>query len=225
MAQRFRTPLPRRIGEVPVWWALKSPPLHFIELVKLFPHIFTRAMKKLISFILLVTVSVSSFGQQSLLYNEDNNYGFGPGFLAKEALYDIIRTIEQPSAVPSFEDSLSYFEGLRIRREDSLRAETAAKDAVWSIEALSTWSEAVGVELSAESTPILWGLISRAIQDGDNLICALKGKYFKERPYSYFNETPDGLPDRERLRHTSSFPSGHSCLSGIISSILVELFP
>lgn len=149
-------------------------------------------MKKLISFILLATVSVGqSLGQS--LYNEDNNYGFGPGFLAKEALYDIIRTIEQPSAVPSFEDSLSYFEGLRIRREDSLRAETAAKDAVWSIEAISTWSEAVGVELSAENTPILWGLISRAIQDGDNLICALKGKYFKERPYSYFNETPDGF--------------------------------
>lgn len=126
-------------------------------------------MKKLISFILLATVSVGqSLGQS--LYNED---------------------------------SLHYFEEIRIRREDSQRAEMAA-----IIKAFSTWSEAVGVELSAENTPILWYLV---------ITCAQKGNFLER----HFNEDPDGLPEHERLQGY-----GHSSfLAGVTCAILLELLP
>lgn len=181
-------------------------------------------MKRFIIAIIAIFPGIFSFAQGPV-FTKENNYGFGSGFLAKDALRDVIPAIELPPTGPTLQDSLFYFEGLRIRHENEPRFAAAAKDAVWSIEALSSFSESVGVELSAENTPELWYLVSEAVQDTDNLIVAIKSLYFRQRPYVRWNEPDDGVADRDRLAGTSSSPSGHSGLAATIVGILLEVHP
>ena len=181
-------------------------------------------MRKTVITIIALFVGIFSFAQSNV-FTKENNFGFGTGFMAKDALIDVIPAIELPPAEPTLQDSLFYFEGLRIRRENQGRFAAAAQDAVWSIEALSSFSEAVGIEISAENTPELWYLVSEAVQDTDNLIVAIKSLYFRQRPYMRWEEPDDGVADRDRLAETSSSPSGHSGLAATIVSILLEIYP
>lgn len=162
---------------------------------------------------------------QNVVYNKENNFGFGKGYFEEDALEFVIPSISIPPSEPTLQDSLFYIEGLRIRQEDSLRFAIAAQDAVWSIEVLSSFSEAVGIPLTAEYTPELWALVSMAAQDTDNLIVTIKNRHFRQRPYIRWNEEDDGVADRKRLAETSSTPSGHSGLAATIVCLLLELYP
>lgn len=182
-------------------------------------------MKNTFIIILALCLSTLAVAQTTTVFTRDNNYGFGSGFLSKDALEYLIPAIEVPSATPSTRDSLFYFEGLKIRKEDQERFQMAARDAVWSIEIISSFSDAVGVELSAQNTPELWYLLSEAIQDTDNLVVAIKARHYRMRPYVRWKEVDDGVADRDRLANTSSSPSGHSGLASTIMCILLEVFP
>jgi len=181
-------------------------------------------MKKILFLVITLLLCVLSFAQERV-FTKDNNYGFGTGFLCKDALSYVIPAIDIPSARPSMRDSLFYLKGLQIRKENKERVLKAAQDAVWNIEIISSFSDAVGIELSADNTPELWYLLSEAIQDTDHLIVAIKSKYFRQRPYIRWNEPDDGVADRSRLAETSSSPSGHSGLAATIMSILLEIYP
>jgi len=167
---------------------------------------------------------IISFAQEAV-YTRENNFGFGKGYFEEDALAFVIPAIRIPPSEPTQQDSLFYLEGLRIRQEDSLRFARAAQDAVWSIEVLSSFSEAVGIPLTAEYTPELWTLVSMAAQDTDHLIGAIKSRHFRQRPYIRWKEKDDGVADRERLAVTSSTPSGHSGLAATIVCLLLELYP
>lgn len=151
--------------------------------------------------------------------------GFGPGFLAKDALDYMIPAIVTPPAAPSLEDSLYYVEGLHIRQTNPQRVARAAQDAVWSMSILTSFSEAVGIPLTAWNTPELWQLVAWATQDTDHLIVAIKERNFRQRPYVRWQEPDDGVDGRKKLSATSSTPSGHSALAATIVHLLVELYP
>lgn len=181
-------------------------------------------MKRAIIISVAMLLGIFLHAQESV-YTKENNFGFGEGYFVKDSLEFVIPSIAVPPVTPTVQDSLFYIEGLRIRQEDSLRFARAAQDAVWSIEVLSSFSEAVGIPLTAEYTPELWTLVSMAAQDTDNLIVAIKNKHFRQRPYVRWNEEDDGVADRERLAETSSTPSGHSGLAATIVCLLLELYP
>lgn len=181
-------------------------------------------MRRVLLAITAHLMCIISFAQD-VVYTKENNFGFGEGYFTKDALEFLIPAINIPLSEPTLQDSIFYIEGLRIRQGDSLRFARAAQDAVWSIEVLTSFSDAVGIELSAENTPELWYLVSRAAQDTDNLIVAIKSMHYRQRPYVRWKESDDGVADRKRLAETSSSPSGHSGLAATIVSLLLELYP
>ncbi|MGM9762501.1 MAG: phosphatase PAP2 family protein [Candidatus Cryptobacteroides sp.] len=181
-------------------------------------------MRKTLLSLLSLLAGFAMFAQ-STVYNQDNNYGFGKGFMTKDALEYIIHAITLPPSAPTPQDSIYYFKGREIRQNDKERYAAAASDAVWSINVLASFSEAVGIELSEKNTPELWKLVSEAAQDTDNLIVELKSRYYRMRPFVRWQEPDDGVADRERLKNTSSSPSGHSGLAGTIMALLLEVHP
>ena len=101
----------------------------------------------------------------------------------------------------------------------------ARRDAVWSYEALlAELSVPFGLEISAESTPELWKLVTTSLATTDQMRVAPKAFYNRTRPFVYFKEKAF-LEDDAQFSGEGSYPSGHTMRSWTAALILSEVNP
>ena len=90
---------------------------------------------------------------------------------------------------------------------------------------LHSFSEAFGMEITPTATPAIYELIARSKNDIRLGVNYGKRAYMRTRPYVYFNESTPLPEEDEELRHTGSYPSGHSVRGWGIALLLAEINP
>lgn len=113
-----------------------------------------------------------------------------------------------------------------LNSNDSLRWKQAQVDAIldfpYAIDAFTGYLEP---KISLETTPYLYLLLHRVIEDASESTYAAKVYFKKQRPF-LVNNLPTCDPVSEPyLRNSGSYPSGHSAIGWTWALILTELFP
>lgn len=137
------------------------------------------------------------------------------------------RILNQPVDTASYRylgDLMRYWKAKTLR--DTPRGEQAVSDVDKTLPYLSRiFGEALGVPLSAETTPAVCQLLALVKQHSAEAVVALKLTNFRKRPFVQLGE-PTSVPSQETgARGTSSFASGHACLGWSIALVLTEMAP
>lgn len=177
-------------------------------------------MKKMNILLLIVATLLSSnivFAQQS-----DEVY------LTADEVPNAVYWLPEPPAPGSSQflsDISQYFWG-KQQRLDSLRAQKAIREVVSEVADMAVlFSEAFGMEISAEKTPAIYKVINRGVPTIRLSAAKPKNTYLRKRPYVYFNE-PTLIPSEEdHLRKTGSYPSGHTVRGWGMALLLSEINP
>lgn len=177
-------------------------------------------MKKMNILLLIVATLLSSnivFAQQS-----DKVY------LTADEVPNAVYWLPEPPAPGSSQflsDISQYFWG-KQQRLDSLRAQKAIREVVSEVADMAVlFSEAFGMEISAEKTPAIYKVINRGVPTIRLSAAKPKNTYLRKRPYVYFNE-PTLIPSEEdHLRKTGSYPSGHTVRGWGMALLLSEINP
>ena len=177
-------------------------------------------MKKMNILLLIVATLLSSnivFAQQS-----DELY------LTADEVPNAVYWLPEPPAPGSSQflsDISQYFWG-KQQRLDSLRAQKAIREVVSEVADMAVlFSEAFGMEISAEKTPAIYKVINRGVPTIRLSAAKPKNTYLRKRPYVYFNE-PTLIPsEEEHLRKTGSYPSGHTVRGWGMALLLSEINP
>lgn len=91
--------------------------------------------------------------------------------------------------------------------------------------AAETFSCALGVNISATDTPVLYVLLRRTLVDAGLSTYPTKTKYQRARPFTV-NKAPICTPqDEAGLRKDGSYPSGHSAIGWGWALILTQVAP
>ncbi|MEW6255116.1 MAG: phosphatase PAP2 family protein [Pseudomonadota bacterium] len=83
------------------------------------------------------------------------------------------------------------------------------------------FSEAAGVELSPEKTPLAMAFLSRVSADATTIILSAKAHWGRIRPYAAFSEVKLVVPPEA----TFSYPSGHSAFGIEMAILLAQMLP
>ncbi|MBQ7617430.1 MAG: phosphatase PAP2 family protein [Desulfovibrio sp.] len=120
-------------------------------------------------------------------------------------------------------DRAQYELGLTLRKTP--RGEQATRDANMKMTP-ALFSEAFGYQISQETTPEIYALLQLAHPYVDKKTTkAAKMKYMRVRPFVLYNTNTCYAEDEEKLRHTGSYPSGHSANAWGYALILAEINP
>ena len=157
-----------------------------------------------------------------------NAQGYQPTtYFTTEELPDLIQCLPAPpdSTSEAFSyDILRYMWG-KLQRFDTVRADMAKRDAVWTYEALlAELSVPFGLEISEKGTPEIWKLITNSLATVDQMRVAPKAYYHRTRPFVYFHEEPFMESDKE-FANEGSYPSGHTMRSWTTALLLSEINP
>ena len=148
-------------------------------------------------------------------------------YFPTEELPDLIQCLPAPpdSLSQGFTyDIMRYLWG-KAQRRDSVRAEIACRDAVWSYEALlGEFSVPFGLAVSREGTPAIWALMTNSLATTDQMRVAPKAYFHRRRPFEVFNE-PMLTGEEEGLRGEGSYPSGHTMRGWTTALLLAEINP
>ncbi len=148
-------------------------------------------------------------------------------YFTAEQLPDLIKCLPAPPAFdsPEFAADMARYVWGKQQRLDTLRAEIARRDAVWSYEALlHEFAVPFGLEVTKESTPEIWKLIDASLKTSDAMRVAPKAYYLRQRPFERFNDKL--LTDEEdELRGEGSYPSGHTMRGWTCALLLAEIAP
>jgi len=148
-------------------------------------------------------------------------------YFTTEQLPDLIKCLPAPPAFdsPEFANDMMRYAWGKQQRLDSLRADMARRDAVWSYEALLTeFNEPAGLVISADNTPEIWKLLTSALATTDQMRVAPKAYYHRQRPFERFEDKM--LTDEEdALRGEGSYPSGHTMRGWTAALLLAEVAP
>ena len=128
------------------------------------------------------------------------------------------------SSIAYLRDFDRYQWGKSIR--NTPRGRQADFDAYTEVDSiLKGFEDAFGMLITKEKTPEMYKLLECVETDGSLSVHAVKRKYMRKRPYVQFNE-PTLVPrDEEELRHSGSYPSGHTARGWAMALILIELNP
>jgi acid phosphatase (class A) len=149
------------------------------------------------------------------------------GYLAAAAVPASLQLLPAPPAEGSPGQALDQAvnrEALALR--GSARWQQAARDADLSFPAgAGQFACALGVPIDAQRTPHLYTLLERSRIDASAATKAAKNHYRRPRPFM-LNQLPVCTPDDEDgLRHSGSYPSGHSAIGWAWALILGEIAP
>lgn len=110
--------------------------------------------------------------------------------------------------------------------KDSPRWQLAAKDAELMFpKAADAFSCALGITISAESTPHLNMLIRRSLADAGLATYRAKDSYKRQRPFMAANDAICTPSEEASLRKDGSYPSGHAALGWAWGLVLTEVAP
>lgn len=88
------------------------------------------------------------------------------------------------------------------------------------------FSQALGVSISKENTPITYSLLRQVMVDSGYLGTDLaKNHYQRIRPFVYYHTHTCWPQDDKLLEKDGSYPSGHSAFGWSTALILAEMFP
>lgn len=175
------------------------------------------------------TFAVSFAAADDEVYDSSNNFGYGKGYVGdKTLLPDLVRILPAPPAFDSplfFNDWLQFEWGLSVRRDYPMRTAQALADAPWGIMYVKQFESAFGREISKETTPELWKLISEMGEDLHNATDLAKQHYFRTRPFVKFNEHTILQSSEASLKDNGSYPSGHTPMGLGLALVLAEINP
>ena len=157
--------------------------------------------------------------------------GFVPGYLVSGSWVDSMALLGGPPQIgsPAHDaDVAAYQEGLQ--QKDSPRWKQAQADAELKFpKAADTFSCALGIKISAQSTPHLNMLLRRTLADAGLATYRAKDHYKRPRPFMAAdpaNDAPICTPqDAAGLRKDGSYPSGHSAVGWAWGLVLSEVVP
>lgn len=148
-------------------------------------------------------------------------------YFTVDQLPDLIKCLPAPPAFDSPEfayDMMRYAWG-KQQRLDSVRAETAKRDAVWSYEAmLAEFDSPFGLHISRENTPEIWRLMETSLVTTDAMRVAPKAYYHRQRPFERFDDKML-TGEEDDLRGEGSYPSGHTMRGWTAALLLAEINP
>ena len=153
--------------------------------------------------------------------------GFLAGYLDPKALPNSKKLIYKApapgSAAQKYDDTVSA-KYLKLR--GTARWELAAKDADLTFpNAAKVFSCALGVPIDREHTPHLYLLLQRMMDDAGLSTYAAKNEYQRLRPFLINNQPICTPKEKERLKKSGSYPSGHSSKGWATALILAEIAP
>lgn len=122
-------------------------------------------------------------------------------------------------------DKECYYAGKALR--DTPRGDLAAQDAELGDAGLTAaFSEAFGIDITADGTPQIYRLITGMREDaGDLSTRHAKNHYMRQRPYIYFGEDTCVPEAQAGLAGNGSYPSGHTAKAWATALVLAELNP
>lgn len=148
-------------------------------------------------------------------------------YLTVDQLPDLIKCLPAPPAFdsPEFANDMMRYAWGKQQRRDSVRAEIAKRDAVWSYEALlAEFSVPFGLEISRENTPEIWKLMETSLITTDAMRVAPKAYYLRQRPFERFDDKML-TGEEDELRGEGSYPSGHTMRGWTTALLLAEINP
>jgi len=129
-----------------------------------------------------------------------------------------------PGSAALAADEAAYQASRKLK--DSPRWQLAAKDAELMFpKAADAFSCALGVAISADSTPHLNMLIRRTLADAGLATYRAKDTYKRQRPFMAANEAICTPSEEASLRKDGSYPSGHAALGWAWGLVLTEVAP
>jgi len=165
----------------------------------------------------------------SIVGAETSSVFSGQSFLAAIDAPDSLALLPPPPAKKSMafkRDQEAYKNGLALR--NTSRGKQAVRDADLSDANIGKpFSEALGIEISPQNTPITYDLLKRLREDTVELaVNGAKNHYMRVRPFVYYKDTATCYPkDDAILRKNGSYPSGHATFGWATALVLVEIRP
>ena len=172
-------------------------------------------------------IFVALLGTLCLNAQETSKANRRPSFLNKTDFADATKFIPAPpdtSSIAYLNDFNRYQWGKSMR--NTARGKQAIYDASVDIDSvLNGFSDAFGMPITKSTTPELYYLMERVENDGSLSVRSAKKKYMRKRPYVQFGEGTAVPHEEEELRHTGSFPSGHTARGWAMALVLAEINP
>ncbi len=153
--------------------------------------------------------------------------GILAGYLPTEALPDSLAMIPPPPAQGSAAEALDEAVSRRnIELKGLPRWALAARDAELMFpKAAESFSCAVGLPITKETTPYLYMILRRTLADAGLSTYTAKNRYQRKRPFMV-NGQPICTPgEAKHLMKDGSYPSGHTAIGWAWALILAELVP
>lgn len=122
-------------------------------------------------------------------------------------------------------DQARYNWGKTMRNTD--RGEVAVTDArVGGDGVPMAFSEAFGIDITADETPEIHKLVVGMREDaGDLATREAKNYYNRQRPFSFYEEMTCNPEQQEELSTNGSYPSGHTSIGWATALVLSEINP
>ena len=148
-------------------------------------------------------------------------------YFTTDQLPDLIQSLPAPpdSLSHGFAYDVMQYQWGKAQRPDSVRAEMARRDAIWTYEALlGELAGPFGLALSKEATPAIWTVLVNSLATTDQMRVAPKAYYHRRRPFEVFNEKM--LTGEEAaLSGEGSYPSGHTMRGWTAALLLAQINP
>ena len=149
-------------------------------------------------------------------------------YLTQEQAPDSLHLLPPPPAFNSIDflrDKAMYDWGKSMRNTE--RGKQAYLDADSSKNNVTKqFSTAFGYDISIDSSPEIYKLITTMKEDaGDLATRSAKQYYNRIRPFSFFNEPTCRPEDEKTLSTNGSYPSGHTTMGFAIALVLAEINP
>ncbi len=122
-------------------------------------------------------------------------------------------------------DIMRYMWG-KAQRNDSVRASIAYRDAMWVNDSMfAEFDKPFGLEISKESTPEIYRLLSNSIATIRLAYRAPKDHYHRRRPFDVLHESMLSSYEEPYLIDDGSYPSGHTLRGYTTALLLSEINP
>lgn len=171
-------------------------------------------------------ISVSSFSQEKKIKDKRTNPNL---FYLEES--EVANSLELLPAPPDagsilFLNDKAQYDWGKMQR-NTPRGDQAFLDAhVDGNGVPRAFSEAFGIEISAEKTPAIHKLVTNMREDaGDLATRHAKDYYMRIRPFSFFNEPTCNPEQQQELSTNGSYPSGHTAIGWATALVLAEVNP
>lgn len=175
-------------------------------------------VQRAIAIVALFTVTALAHPQEALPQSS--------GYLTGREV-DFSTVLGPPPAADSRWDRADQALVLEYQKVDAARFESAKLD---ERQLLSRFEKAFGRAIDAKTSPVLVGLLNRALLDVDATAAVAKDHFHRPRPYQRMRlqhvcDRGDAPEPEEHPMHGASYPSGHSVHGWTVAMILARVAP